>query len=93
MADETSSTAIALSIAAPASRPSGGHSGHAGPGAGPRTPRPAGGSRRRPWRTQVLPPQEGLQVLHREDRRDLATAMCACCRALSPSAARSFRAA
>ena len=50
-------------------------------------------SRRRPWRPQVLPPQEGLQVLHREDRRHLATATFACCRASSPSAARSFRAA
>ena len=56
-----------------------------------------GGPARRSWRrsrrTQVLPAQEGLQVLHGEDRRHLTTAMCACCRALSPSAARLFRAA
>jgi small subunit ribosomal protein S18 len=41
MADETSST-HSTEQHAPASRPSGGHSGHPGPGAGPRTPRPAG---------------------------------------------------
>jgi small subunit ribosomal protein S18 len=41
MADEINST-HSTEHHAPASRPSGGHSGHAGPGAGPRTPRPAG---------------------------------------------------
>ena len=41
MADETSST-HSTEQHAPASRPSGGHSGHPGSGAGPRTPRPAG---------------------------------------------------
>jgi small subunit ribosomal protein S18 len=45
MADEINSTQ-STEHHAPASRPSGGHSGHAGhtgAGAGPRTPRPAGG--------------------------------------------------
>ena len=42
MADETHSTQSSEQHA-PASRPGGGHSGHSGPGAGPRTPRPAGG--------------------------------------------------
>jgi small subunit ribosomal protein S18 len=43
MADEINSTQ-STEHHAPASRPSGGHSGssHSGPGAGPRTPRPAG---------------------------------------------------
>ena len=41
MADEFNSTQ-STEHHAPASRPGGGHSGHSGPGAGPRTPRPAG---------------------------------------------------
>jgi small subunit ribosomal protein S18 len=42
MADETSTQSTEQH--APASRPSGGHSGHSGPGAGaPRSPRPAAG--------------------------------------------------
>jgi len=42
MADETSTQSTEQH--APASRPSGGHSSHSGPGAGaPRSPRPAGG--------------------------------------------------
>jgi small subunit ribosomal protein S18 len=41
MADETNSTQ-SNEQHTHAPRPSGGHSGHSGPGAGPRTPRPAG---------------------------------------------------
>ena len=70
MADETNSTQ-STEQHAPASRPSGGHSGHSGPGAGPAHAASCWRSRRRPWRPQVLPAQEGLQVLHREDRRHL----------------------
>jgi small subunit ribosomal protein S18 len=41
MADETNSTQ-STEQHTHSSRPSGGHAGHSGPGAGPRTPRPAG---------------------------------------------------
>ena len=78
MSDETPGKAPETGASAPSESGPGPGPG-SGSGSGSSSgPRPGGGRRWRPWRPsirrarrtrQVLPPQEGMQVLHREDRR------------------------